>query len=120
MGFTAVLDGGKSLPLGIVQGGRLWHVRLHRRHHVNVRLSLLGSVGSETIGGVQPRYLLPIVPSAFAPRGSSKLASSRFSRTVVPIVAISIVSLRRRLHVADADQTILLVERRRIKDEHQG
>ena len=56
-------------------------------------------VGSKDIEGIQPRYFLPIIPLLLLlPRGGAKLASSRFSRAVVPMS-------RCRLHVFAAGVT---------------
>ena len=91
--LTAVLDGGKSLHLGyrakaVAAGVYVFTFAVMATF---VYLSW-EAVGAKNIDGVQPRYLLPIIPLLLLlPRGSSKLAGSRFARTVVPTVAISIV-----------------------------
>jgi uncharacterized membrane protein len=47
------------------------------------------SVGEDVIHGVQSRYFPPLLPLLLVPlRGSAKLASSRFSRWLVPVAAI--------------------------------
>ena len=93
--LTAVLDGGKSLHLGYRAKAVAAGVYALTFAVMSTFVYLSWeAVGAKNIDGVQPRYLLPIIPLLLLlPRGSSKLAGSRFARTVVPTVAISIVIL---------------------------
>jgi uncharacterized membrane protein len=95
LGLTAVLDGGKPLPLGLAARAVAFATYLFTAAIMATFVYLSWEhVGSTSIDGIQPRYFLPIVPVLLLlPRGGAKLAASRFSRTVVPIVALSVVSL---------------------------
>ncbi|MGO9108299.1 MAG: DUF2142 domain-containing protein [Thermoguttaceae bacterium] len=95
LGLTAVLDGGKPLPLSLraraVALGA--YVSTFAVMATFVYLSW-ERVGLQAIEGIQPRYFLPIIPLVLLlPRGGAKLASSRFSRAIVPIVAMSVMSI---------------------------
>jgi len=95
LGLTAVLDGGKRLSLdlrarAVASGAYAFTFAVMATF---VYLSWQ-RVGIDSIDGIQPRYLLPIVPLVLLPpRGGAKLASSRFSQAVVPVVAMSVVSI---------------------------
>ena len=93
--LTAVLDGGQPLHLGYrakaVAAGVYAFTFAVMATFVYLSWE---EVGARNIDGVQPRYLLPIIPLLLLlPRGSGKLAGSRLARTVVPPVAISIMVL---------------------------
>ena len=50
------------------------------------------AVGEKYIHGVQSRYYVPVLPLLLLPlRGSAQVASSRFSRWLVPAVAMAVV-----------------------------
>ncbi len=52
------------------------------------------AVGERLMHGVQPRYCIPVLPLLLLPlRSSAKVASSRFSRRLVPAVAIVVVMI---------------------------
>jgi len=95
LGATAVLDGGEPLRLGI----RAKAVALGAYLCTAVVMATFvylswEPVGIKNIEGIQPRYYLPIIPLALLlPRGGAKLAASRFSRMVVPSIAMSIAIL---------------------------
>ena len=95
LGLTAVLDGGKPLSLSFRARlvGLGTYVFAFAVMTTFVYLSW-DRVGLQVIDGIQPRYFLPIVPLLLLlPRGSAKLAASRFSRAVVPVVAMSVTSI---------------------------
>jgi uncharacterized membrane protein len=95
MGLAAVLDGGKPLTLS-VRARAIAFGTYVLTAAVMATLVYLSweQVGIKSIGGIQPRYFLPIVPLLLLlPRGGAKLAGSRFSRIVVPIVAMSVISI---------------------------
>ena len=95
LGLTAVLDGGRPLSLSFRARlvGLGTYVFAFAVMTTFVYLSW-DRVGLEAIDGIQPRYFLPIVPLLLLlPRGSAKLAASRFSRSVVPTVAMSVMSI---------------------------
>ncbi len=90
LGFTAVLDGGRPLPLSVRAKAIALGVYLFTAAMMVTLVYLSwereGSKGTE---GIQPRYFLPIVPLLLLlPRGGAKLVSSRFSRIVVPVIAM--------------------------------
>jgi uncharacterized membrane protein len=52
------------------------------------------AVGERMIHGIQPRYFVPVLPLLLLPlRGSARVASSRFSRWLVPALAIVVVMI---------------------------
>ncbi len=94
LGITAVLDGGKPLPLSLRARAVALGVYAFTFTVMATFIYLSWEqVGIKSIRGIQPRYFLPIVPLLLLlPRGGAKLASSRFSRAVVPVVAISVIN----------------------------
>ena len=95
LGLTAVLDGGKPLPLGFRAKAVAFGTYAFTFAVMATFVYLSWEkVGFTSIGGIQPRYFLPIVPLVLLlPRGGANLAGSRFSRAVVPIVAMSVAVL---------------------------
>jgi uncharacterized membrane protein len=94
LGLTAVLDGGKPLPLSL--GSRAVAFATYVFAFTIMATFVYVSwerVGFESIEGIQPRYLLPILPLLLLlPRAGMKAASSRFSQAFVPIMAMSVIS----------------------------
>ncbi len=95
LGLTAVLDGGRPLPLSFHARAVAFGTYLFT-YAVMATFVYLSweEVGIKSIGGIQPRYLLPIIPLLLLlPRAGAKLVSSRFARAVVPVVAMSVTVL---------------------------
>jgi uncharacterized membrane protein len=95
LGLTAFLDGGKPLRLDIRTKVVACGIYVFTAAGMATLVYLSWEqVGNKNIDGMQPRYFLPILPLLLLPfRGSAKLASSQFSRTVVPIIAMAVVIL---------------------------
>lgn len=95
LGLTAVLDGGRPLPLNLRAKAVALGTYVFTAAAMATFLDLSWEcVGSKSIEGIQPRYFLPIVPLLLLlPRGGASLAASRFSRAVVPTVAMSVMSI---------------------------
>jgi uncharacterized membrane protein len=95
LGLTAVLDGGKPLPLNVrAKAVALGAYIFTAAVMVTFVYLSWERVGMDNMGGIQPRYFLPIIPLALLLlRGSAELAGSRFARAVVPMVAMSMMSI---------------------------
>ncbi len=95
LGITALLDGGKPLPLSFRAKVVAFGVYVFTASAMATFVYLSWEcVGVKSIRGIQPRYFLPIVPLLLLlPRGGAKLASSRFALAVVPVIAMSITVL---------------------------
>ena len=93
---TAVLDGGREkvrVPLSTRAGGVGVYLLVMS---VITTLTYLTwhAVGESFINGVQPRYLIPVLPLLLLPlRSRAEVASSRLSRWLVPCMAIAVVML---------------------------
>ncbi len=87
---TAILDGGKPLPLGTRLRAAVLAIYAITAAVVTTLIYLSWErVGTKSIEGIQPRYFLPMLPLLLVPlRGGAKLVSGRFSRVAVPICAI--------------------------------
>ena len=95
LAITAVLDGGKPVALNLRARAVALGVYVFTFTVMATFIYLSWEqVGIKSIGGIQPRYFLPIVPLLLLlPRGGARLASSRFSRAVVPVVAMSMIGI---------------------------
>ena len=93
---TAVLDGSPDdVPLPMRARGISVGVHLLVTAAIATLTYLTWqAVGEDLIHGVQSRYIVPLVPLLLLPlRGGAELASSRFSRWLVPAVAIVVVMI---------------------------
>jgi len=95
LGLTALLDGGQPLPLGLRAKAVALGTYVFTFTVMATFIYLSWErVGLQNIEGIQSRYLLPILPLLLLlPHGSAKLASSWFSRAVVPVIAMLITVL---------------------------
>jgi uncharacterized membrane protein len=95
LGLTAVLDGGKRIELGLRAKAVLFGVYVITAAAMVTMIYLSWErVGMTSIGGMQPRYFLPILPLVLLPlRGDAAIASSQLSRTAVPIIAMAVITL---------------------------
>jgi uncharacterized membrane protein len=90
LGVTAVVDGGSPQRLGFRTRAVVLVIYVVSFAVMATFVYLSWErVGIKSIGGIQPRYLLPLVPLLLLlPRGAEKLTSSRFSQVTVPCIAM--------------------------------
>ena len=92
---TAVLDGGRRFSLNLRTRLIVFGTYVASAAIMETFVYLSWEhVGQKNIEGVQPRYLVPIVPLLLLTiRGGQALAASRFSRIVVPRAAMAASAL---------------------------
>jgi uncharacterized membrane protein len=91
---TAVLDGGADevrLPV-VTRVVSIYVYFLVLAAITTLTFLTWHAVGERVIHGVQPRYFVPVLPLLLLPlRSSARAASSRYSRRLVPVLAIVVV-----------------------------
>ena len=91
---TALLDGGRQprqFPLSLRLGSATVHLLVMSAIATLTYLTW-DSIGAGEIEGVQPRYVVPVLPLLLLPfRGGAKIASHRFSHWIVPVITVAIV-----------------------------
>ena len=90
MGLAALLDGGKPIALSLRGKAVAFGTYLFTFAVMATFVYLSWEqVGIKSLGGIQPRYFLPIIPLLLLTlRADTKLTASRFSLTIVPTVAM--------------------------------